>query len=444
MRLNVDAAKMADRPVSAVMTVNPATLRARDKIAFALHRMNVGGFRHIPILDDDDQLVGVISIRDILRVSHRTPRRAERSRGTSLRRVPSAHVEPTRSATARAEVHRDAAYNTFASHAEVLMARSTTRRHCRDSLTASPSSSPMARRLRLAAGDDVQQAIVLARRLQERARELQTSAERRQQAELDRMIQSPSDKATLVEITDQAFRARLPHRAADQLIHILDVQGVPRFFSALDRTLLRGFQSFGAYLPGVAMPLVKEKMQQETANVVLPAEEELLARASRRAPPRRAADERQLPRRGAAGRGRSRAPAAGVSRGAAAAGDRSHVGEDLDDLLANLGARPRAHGRRAVRPAGAALPRGGEGPVHAGRRHRRAQVRLPRHGGVPRQGDHRRGVHADARPAGAGAGRKPASRCRRTFPIRSPRSSGSPTGPAAASPRAGRRSRFAS
>jgi CBS domain-containing protein len=28
--------------------------------------MNVGGFRHIPILDDDEKLVGVISIRGIL------------------------------------------------------------------------------------------------------------------------------------------------------------------------------------------------------------------------------------------------------------------------------------------------------------------------------------------------------------------------------------------
>jgi RHH-type transcriptional regulator, proline utilization regulon repressor / proline dehydrogenase / delta 1-pyrroline-5-carboxylate dehydrogenase len=123
---------------------------------------------------------------------------------------------------------------------------------------------------------EVQQAIYLARILQTRANELQTPAERRQQGELDRMIQSPTDKATLTQLTDQAFRAQLPHRAADQMIHILDVQGVPRFFSALDRTLLKGFQSFGAYLPGVAMPFVKEKMQQETANVILPAEEELL------------------------------------------------------------------------------------------------------------------------------------------------------------------------
>ena len=123
---------------------------------------------------------------------------------------------------------------------------------------------------------DVERAILIARKLQGTAREMQTSAERRQQAELDRMIQSPADKATMVEITDQAFRARLSPRAADQLIHILDVQGVPRFFGTFDRTLLKGFQSFGAYLPGVAMPLVKEKMQQETANVVLPAEEDLL------------------------------------------------------------------------------------------------------------------------------------------------------------------------
>ncbi|HMP07621.1 MAG TPA: proline dehydrogenase family protein, partial [Lacipirellulaceae bacterium] len=139
-----------------------------------------------------------------------------------------------------------------------------------------PSVSPAPPGCAPLADDAVEQAVDLARRLQQRAGELQTAAERRQQAELDRMIQSPRDKATLVEITDQAFRAQRSPRAADQLVHILDVQGVPRFFSALDRTLLRGFQSFGSYLPGVAMPLVREKMHQETANVVLPAEEELL------------------------------------------------------------------------------------------------------------------------------------------------------------------------
>ncbi len=122
----------------------------------------------------------------------------------------------------------------------------------------------------------IQKALFVARQLQMRASQLQTASEKRQQAELDRMLQTPSDKVTLAQMTDQAFRTREPHRAVEHLIHILDVQGVPRFFSPLDRTLLKGFQSFGGYAPGVALPLVKEHMQKETANVILPGEREML------------------------------------------------------------------------------------------------------------------------------------------------------------------------
>ncbi|QEG39897.1 bifunctional proline dehydrogenase/L-glutamate gamma-semialdehyde dehydrogenase [Roseimaritima ulvae] len=124
--------------------------------------------------------------------------------------------------------------------------------------------------------DDTAAAVDIAQRLLHRSRQLLTPEERAQQAELDRMITHVEDKATLVAMTDQAFRTRTPARVADQLTHILDLQGVPRFFSPLDRTLLRGFQSFGSYLPGVSIPLVKEKMRRETANVILPAEQEML------------------------------------------------------------------------------------------------------------------------------------------------------------------------
>ena len=122
----------------------------------------------------------------------------------------------------------------------------------------------------------VQKAIFLARRLQEHAKELQTPPERRQQAELDRMLQTPSDKVTLALMTDQAFRTHDAARAVEHLTHILDVQGVPRFFGTIDRTLMKGFQSFGAFAPGVALPLVKDHMQKETANVILPGEREML------------------------------------------------------------------------------------------------------------------------------------------------------------------------
>lgn len=122
----------------------------------------------------------------------------------------------------------------------------------------------------------IERAVTLAAALQERATALQTPHERRQQAELARMLHSPGDKATMMQITDQSFRSRGAARTVNQFAHILDVQGIPRFFSPIDRALLRGFQTFGGWLPGVAVPLVKERMQNETANVVLPAEPALL------------------------------------------------------------------------------------------------------------------------------------------------------------------------
>jgi CBS domain-containing protein len=50
--------------VQEVMTKNPETLTARDRIAFALNKMHVGGYRHIPIVEGD-KLVGIISQRDV-------------------------------------------------------------------------------------------------------------------------------------------------------------------------------------------------------------------------------------------------------------------------------------------------------------------------------------------------------------------------------------------
>jgi CBS domain-containing protein len=66
MKLNTDAAKFMGRPISQFMTPAPVTLETSDKIAFALQKMNVGGYRHLPILFQG-KLAGVISIRDILR-----------------------------------------------------------------------------------------------------------------------------------------------------------------------------------------------------------------------------------------------------------------------------------------------------------------------------------------------------------------------------------------
>ncbi len=55
------------RPVSEVMTPDPDILALDDDVAFALNRMIVGGYRHIPLRDDAGQTVAMLSVRDIVR-----------------------------------------------------------------------------------------------------------------------------------------------------------------------------------------------------------------------------------------------------------------------------------------------------------------------------------------------------------------------------------------
>ena len=49
------------------MTPDPVVLRREDTIAVAIHKMAVGEFRHIPIVDDDGSPIGVVSAADVFR-----------------------------------------------------------------------------------------------------------------------------------------------------------------------------------------------------------------------------------------------------------------------------------------------------------------------------------------------------------------------------------------
>jgi CBS domain-containing protein len=66
-KINIEAAGLAARPVCEFMTANPQTLVADAKIAFAVQRMVLGGYRHLPIVGEKGELIGIISARDILR-----------------------------------------------------------------------------------------------------------------------------------------------------------------------------------------------------------------------------------------------------------------------------------------------------------------------------------------------------------------------------------------
>jgi CBS domain-containing protein len=52
--------------VGEFMTANPECVNADDTLAFALHKMDVGGYRHLPVLHEGKP-AAVISVRDLLR-----------------------------------------------------------------------------------------------------------------------------------------------------------------------------------------------------------------------------------------------------------------------------------------------------------------------------------------------------------------------------------------
>ena len=50
-----------------VMTPAPKTLRPRDGVAFAINWMAIEGFRNVPIVDDDGEILGVLTVWDVMR-----------------------------------------------------------------------------------------------------------------------------------------------------------------------------------------------------------------------------------------------------------------------------------------------------------------------------------------------------------------------------------------
>jgi len=53
-------------PIEAVMTPRPTTIAAGASVLHAVEVMSGGGYRHLPVVRDDGQPVGVLSVKDVV------------------------------------------------------------------------------------------------------------------------------------------------------------------------------------------------------------------------------------------------------------------------------------------------------------------------------------------------------------------------------------------
>jgi len=66
MRVAGFAIDVEHTAVASYMAANPHALPADSSVAFAVNKMVVEEFRHIPLVDESDRPVGVVSMRDII------------------------------------------------------------------------------------------------------------------------------------------------------------------------------------------------------------------------------------------------------------------------------------------------------------------------------------------------------------------------------------------
>jgi len=121
--------------------------------------------------------------------------------------------------------------------------------------------------------DPAHRAVALAEALLREAREGQTAEEHAQARKLARLMADPHGKELTIALVDQAFRSRRPERIADQLAHLLERYGTPRYMDWWERAALVLGGVMAHYLPSVVVPPIVSRLRHETESLILPGEE---------------------------------------------------------------------------------------------------------------------------------------------------------------------------
>jgi CBS domain-containing protein len=66
LRRVLAAGKPLTTPIAECMTPNPVTIHPKEPVASAVRRMEEGGYRHLPVLDEAGQPRGVLSVKRIV------------------------------------------------------------------------------------------------------------------------------------------------------------------------------------------------------------------------------------------------------------------------------------------------------------------------------------------------------------------------------------------
>ncbi|HEY2343643.1 MAG TPA: proline dehydrogenase family protein, partial [Chthoniobacteraceae bacterium] len=106
-----------------------------------------------------------------------------------------------------------------------------------------------------------------------KAIELRTSHEKSEEGKLARLMEDPAGKAFTLAMVDEVFRSQHPSIQARRWRGLLRDFGIPHYLNLFDRTLLGLGAAASALAPQLVMPLVARRLRQDSARVILAAEQ---------------------------------------------------------------------------------------------------------------------------------------------------------------------------
>ncbi len=124
--------------------------------------------------------------------------------------------------------------------------------------------------------DLAHKALDLAKVILDKASKQQSLGERYQAWKMSRMMEDPAGKALTLAMADQVFRPANNTRSANQFRYLIDQYGVPTYLPLHEQVVMRVGALASALVPDIVMPAVTEKMRTESAQVILPSEDEKL------------------------------------------------------------------------------------------------------------------------------------------------------------------------
>jgi RHH-type proline utilization regulon transcriptional repressor/proline dehydrogenase/delta 1-pyrroline-5-carboxylate dehydrogenase len=120
------------------------------------------------------------------------------------------------------------------------------------------------------------EAKIVAKGWQQYIEQHRESVEQKFHDTMGRMLKDPMNKMFLIELLDQSFRSRNPHRVADQIEYIFNKYKDTTFFTAFEELLVLSFRKVGIYMTNVSVPIFIKYLRNDIKNVVIPGEEKAL------------------------------------------------------------------------------------------------------------------------------------------------------------------------